>query len=144
MHTLFDLIVAPSAACAHGAFVFLRIAIGFLTMLHGFPKIMSGASGWQSLGGVMAIFGIHFLPTMWGCIAACTEFFGGIALMIGLGTRVAAFFNVIMMFVALGMHLQKKDPFTIYSFALTMIVVFMFLLFAGSGPLSLDSYLYKK
>lgn len=142
---IFSYIISmPSPHLTQYAFLFFRIAIGILTLFHGLPKIMGGMQTWHNVGSVMNIFGIYFLPVMWGCIAACTEFFGGILLIFGFGTRIAAFFNIIMMMVALTMHLHTKDTYPVYSFALTMIVVFIFFLIMGSGVHSVDYWLGTK
>jgi len=122
----------------------VRIGLGILTIFHGLPKIMGGIATWEYLGSTMGLLGIHFLPIMWGFIAACTEFFGGILFALGLGTRIASLLITLMMVVALIMHLHKGDPFTIYSFAITLIVVFLGFLVIGGGRLSIDYYLSKK
>jgi putative oxidoreductase len=122
----------------------MRIAIGILALLHGYPKLMGGIAGWQSLGAMaMNPLGIYFLPTLWGGLAACTEFFGGIALILGLGVRPASLFLAIMMVVAAHWHIQKGDYFQVYSFSLTLIVVYIFFFIIGGDLFSLDYYLTK-
>lgn len=143
-HLFLFFISNPTPATIQAALAFLRISIGLLTLGHGLPKIMGGASTWLQLGGVMSLFGIHFLPVLWGCIAACTEFFGGLALVLGLGTKISSFFNLIMMLVALRFHISNNDSFNVYSFALTMIAIFIFFMIVGSGSYSLDHYLSNK
>lgn len=134
----------PSSNSINLALTFMRIGIGIIMILHGWPKITGGIETWKFLGSAMGNLGIHFLPVMWGFLAACTEFFGGIALTLGLGTRIAAIFLTIMMLVALVMHIKKGDPFTIYSHALALIVIFITFTFIGSGKYSLDNYILNK
>ncbi|MFC3364595.1 DoxX family membrane protein [Pedobacter fastidiosus] len=43
----------------------LRIGIGILFIIHGFPKLAGGPSGWTGLGGSMKVIGIDFLPIFW-------------------------------------------------------------------------------
>lgn len=142
MSNFFSFIFAPASAdvityvlCA------MRIAIGLLTIGHGFPKIIAGPELWHTLGLMTSGVGITFWPTMWGFLGACTEFFGGIALMLGFGTRIACLALVIMMFVAFKMHFDKGDSYNVYSLALTLLVVYAGYFFIGGGVLSLDSYL---
>jgi putative oxidoreductase len=118
-------------------FFILRVGIGIIFIGHGFPKIAGGIEKWIMLGSVMQNFGITFAPAFWGFMAACSEFFGGICLTLGLYTRIAAFFMSCVMIVALVMHLTKGDNFTIYSHPLSMLVVFISLIFIGGGKWSL-------
>jgi uncharacterized membrane protein YphA (DoxX/SURF4 family) len=61
--------------------------------------------------------------------------------MLGYLTRVSSFFLIINMVVALTFHLKNKDTYSVYSHALTLLVVFATFLIIGSGNLSLDYYL---
>ena len=119
----------------------MRIAIGLLTIGHGMPKIIGGPDLWHTLGVMTRGVGITFWPTLWGFLGACTEFFGGIALVLGLGTRIVTLALMIMMFIAFKMHYDKGDSFNVYSLALTCLVVYTAYFFMGGGLLSLDSYL---
>lgn len=125
-----------------GLFV-LRVGIGIIFVLHGYPKIIAGPTMWAGLGTGMNFFGITFMPVMWGCAAACSEFFGGIALIVGLGTRVASFFLACTMIVATSFHLTKGGPFSSYSHPLSLLIVFASLILMGGGALSCDNCLTK-
>jgi putative oxidoreductase len=138
---IFFLFAPSSYLSLEYGYCFMRIAIGLLTIAHGFPKITGGIETWNFLGQTMGNLGIHFWPVFWGLCAACAEFFGGIALTLGFGTRIASFFLIFMMIVAFLMHWHKGDSFQIYSFSLAMIVVFIGFLIAGSGRYSLEEYL---
>lgn len=134
----------PNAKHIEFALTLLRVSIGVLTMIHGIPK-MGGIEVWQNLGTTfMYPLGIHFLPVMWGFLGACTEFFGGIAYILGFGTRLASFALVIMMIIATVWHVQKNDSFNIYSFPLSLIFVYLTFMIIGSGPYSLESYLLNR
>lgn len=124
------------------ALCFMRVGIGLLTMLHGIPK-MSGIETWHNLGTTfMFPLGITFLPTMWGFLGGCTEFFGGIALMLGLGTRAASFSLVIMMFIAAIWHIKRGDSFNVYSFPISLCIVYLTFMVIGGGDFSLDYYIF--
>ena len=128
----------------HTGFLVLRIGIGLIFMMHGYGKLIGGPSSWHWLGSQMSLFGISFLPTLWGLLAACAEFIGGFCLVVGLGTRIASFFMVCVMIVALSMHFSKGDAFATYSHALSLAIVFLSLLIAGPGNYSLDHYLFDE
>ncbi len=125
-----------------GLFV-IRIGIGLIFIRHGFPKLLKGTAEWLWLGEQMANLGITFAPVMWGLAASCAEFFGGISLTLGLGTRLATPFMAFGMFVAVVMHIKKGDPWGYISHPLALMVVLIGLLIAGSGKYSLDYYLSK-
>ncbi len=61
----------------------IRIGIGIMFIIHGYPKVFGGAQKWEKLGGAAAKVGLDFLPHFWGFMAAFSEFFGGVLLMIG-------------------------------------------------------------
>lgn len=115
----------------------LRVGIGILFICHGYPKITGGTEKWLWLGSQMQYFGITFAPVFWGCMAACAEFFGGIALTLGFYTRLAAIFPACVMIVAIVMHLNKGDDYTTYSHPLSYLIVLVSLMFMGGGAWSL-------
>jgi putative oxidoreductase len=120
----------------------LRVGIGLIFMRHGFAKLLGGRKTLVWVGSQMSHFGIFFAPLAWGILAACAEGFGGLALVLGLGTRIAAFFMTIVMLVALRMHLVQGDDWNVYSYSLAMIVVFVACMIAGGGFYSLDTALF--
>jgi putative oxidoreductase len=121
---------------ALGHFI-LRVGIGLLFIFHGYPNIAGGTKTWLWLGSQMSYFGITFAPVFWGCMAACAQFFGGICLVAGFYTRVAAFFIACTMCVAIIMHLNKGDSFTVYSHPLSNLIIMVSLMFMGGGIWSL-------
>ena len=116
----------------------LRLGIGTLFIMHGYPKIMGGIEKWTWLGSQLHYFGITFAPVFFGLAASLAEFCGGIALVLGLGTRIAAFFMADVMVVAITMHLKTGDAFTVYSHPMALLTVFISLLIMGAGRYSLD------
>jgi len=68
-------------------FFFLRIGIGFMFILHGFPKITAGIETWNYLGQSMSFLGIGSGYTFFGFLAAFSEAIGGLFLILGLLTR---------------------------------------------------------
>jgi len=116
----------------------LRIGIGILFIIHGFPKLAGGPSGWTGLGGSMKVIGIDFLPIFWGFMAAATETFGGFLLIVGLFFRPACILLVFTMIIASLVHFAKGDGLQGASHAIEMGIVFFSLIFIGPGKYSVD------
>jgi putative oxidoreductase len=121
----------------------LRIGLGLIFVAHGYPKIVGGIEKWQMIGTAMSNLGITFMPAFWGFAAACSEFFGGICFMLGLGMRIAIFFLSCVMMVAFVFHMNNGDPFTVYSHPLSLLIVFISLFFMGAGNYSFGYMLSK-
>lgn len=138
------LICSSSQRARAIAWLVLRIGIGLIFMRHGYGKLIGGTQVWEFLGSNMALLGITFWPTFWGCAAACTEFFGGLMLVLGLKIRIAASLMAFVMFVATLMHWTNNDPWTALSHPLSMLVVFVSLAIAGSYHYSLDEVVIEK
>jgi putative oxidoreductase len=117
----------------------LRIALGIMFMLHGWPKIAGGGEKWTAIGGSMSSFGIEFMPGFWGFMAAFTEFFGGFLFIIGLFFRPVNLLLLLTMIVATAKHAAAGDGFIGYSHALEAGILFFSLLFIGPGRYSLDA-----
>ncbi|MBD3421081.1 MAG: DoxX family membrane protein [Chitinivibrionales bacterium] len=121
----------------------LRLGIGFMFVLHGYPKLAGGPEKWTALGGAMSSFGITFVPAFWGFMAACAEFFGGLLLMAGLLTRISGGLLLITMLVAAVKHIAAGDGLPGYSHAVEAGILFLSLIFIGPGIYSLDELLDK-
>lgn len=117
----------------------LRVGIGLIFICHGYQKLFGGPEKWLWLGGNMVHVGITFTPTFWGFMAALSECIGGGMLVLGFGTRIAAFFMADVMIVALMMHFNQGDSFSVFSHPLSLLVVFISLLISGAGAYSIDS-----
>jgi putative oxidoreductase len=117
----------------------LRIGVGIAFMVHGYPKIFMGgavglAKGLAAAGIPGGIFAAY--------LAGIAEFFGGIALILGIFFRPLTIVMAINMLVALIFHLNLGDPFIKYSHALESGIVFISLIFIGPGKFSLDEKLF--
>lgn len=119
--------------------LFLRVGIGLIFMRHGIPKLFAGLETWQWLGSQMSNLGIHFAHPFWGFAVGCAESFGGLCLILGLGTRIATSFMAFVMFVALVMHLTKGDAWAMLAHPLSLLVVFVALIIMGAGSYSFDA-----
>lgn len=116
----------------------LRIGLGSMFLWHGGPKLLGGPATWEKVGSAMSYVGVHALPVFWGFIAAVSEFLGGICLILGLFFRPACVFLLITMSVAVSMHFGKGEGLKGASHALENGIVFLSLIFIGSGKYSID------
>ncbi|MNK76174.1 Inner membrane protein YphA [compost metagenome] len=116
----------------------LRLGIGVMFIIHGFPKLAGGPDGWTGLGGSMKVIGINFLPIFWGFMAAATETFGGFLLIVGLFYRPACILLVFTMIIAALVHFGKGDGLAGASHAIELGIVFFSLIFIGPGKYSVD------
>ncbi|RSK41159.1 DoxX family protein [Hymenobacter perfusus] len=120
----------------------LRVGIGVMFTLHGYPKLTGGVEAWTQIGGTMKLVGINFAPAFWGFLAAAAEAVGGQLLAIGLFFRVACVFLLGTMIMATIMHLSSGDNFNAYSHALESAILFLSLAFIGPGRYSVDQLLF--
>jgi putative oxidoreductase len=127
----------------------IRIVIGLsMLMLHGYGKLTRGPEGWERMGGLMQNLGIHFLPVFWGFMGMVAEFFGSLALILGVFFRPAAALLVITMLVAAVRHLSlppgsEGAGLKGASHALELLGVYAGLFLTGPGRYSLP-YLWRR
>lgn len=129
----------------HLGLLILRIGMGIMFILHGFPKIMGGPDKWISLGELgMSKVGISFGWLFWGFLAAVSEFFGGLFLVFGLMVRLSGFFLFFTMLIAAAFHLLSGDGIMGASHAIESGIIFLFLIFSGGGYYTIDQILYNR
>ena len=122
------------------ALLILRVGIGIMFILHGYPKMMGGVEKWTGLGAYgMGSIGIHFIPAVWGFIAAFSEFIGGIMILVGFYVRYFSLLLFFTMIIASCTHIVGGDGIMGASHAIESAVVFLFLFLAGSGSLAIKS-----
>lgn len=119
----------------------LRLVVGAVFFGHGSQKLLGwfGGKGLNATIEGFASMGLQPAKVL-GPLAAGGEFIGGILLILGLFTRLAALNAVVIMAVAI---------FTVHSsafflpagmeYALTLLVAGLVLLETGGGALSIDS-----
>jgi len=122
----------------------IRIGLGIMFILHGFPKMFGGPDTWVEVGSAMQYLGIDFAPMFFGFMAGVTEFFGGMFLLCGLFFMPSVIFLFIVMLVATIQHVGAGDGFVIYSHSIEIAIVMLGLLFIGPGKYSLDRKLQKR
>jgi len=120
-----------------GLFI-MRVGLGVMFVLHGYPKLLGGPHKWAELGSATKYIGIHFAPTFWGFMSGCTETFGGFLLVLGLAFRPVCILLVINLVVAALMHMGTGGGLEQAAHAIEDAVVFAGLIFVGPGRYSVD------
>lgn len=131
----------------------LRLVLGVVFFAHG-AQLMLGWFGGHGLNASLQFFSstIH-IPEILALVAISSELFGGIALLLGLLTRVAAFAIVVDMVVAVIMVHRRFGFFMNwfgqqkgegYEYHLLVIAIASYLLLEGAGAVSIDRILWKR
>ena len=117
------------------ALLVLRITLGVIMIGHGSPKVFGGLS--EHVHHVSNLG----LPDWLAYCSAAAEFFGGILVLIGLFTRVAALAIVVNMSVAIWKVHWKNGLLGNggYQFPLSLAAIAFALILLGAGPIALDS-----
>tara|TARA_R110002072_G_scaffold35871_3_gene105700 strand:- start:434 stop:919 length:486 start_codon:yes stop_codon:yes gene_type:complete len=128
------------------ALLLIRGITGIVFSFHGAQKLFGafGGPGLEGFAGYLASLGFPF-PTVNAYLAGGTEFFGGLALLLGLGTRFVSLPLAFTMLVA---------SFTVHAgsfsnqvggmeYSLTLAVVSVALALSGGGRHSLERLIPK-
>ena len=115
----------------------LRLAVATIFIRHGAQKLF--VYGFAGVTGAFTQMGIPF-PGVTGPFIALLEFFGGIALLIGLLTRLLALGFVFDMLVAI-LLVQLKRGFSGYELEFLLLVSSIALFLTGPGRFSVDALL---
>jgi putative oxidoreductase len=117
----------------------LRLGLGIMFFLHGWPKLIAGPERWEALGGAMGTLGITFFPLVWGLLAALAETGGALLLAAGFLFRPACIVLAFTMLVAtLWKYTSSGGVFVEWSHPAEMLIVFVSLLLIGPGRFSVD------
>ena len=122
----------------------IRVMPAVVFMFHGSQKLFGAfdGPGMEKFTGGLETMGIP-MPTANAYLAACAEFFGGLALLLGAGTRIAVIPLVVTMLVA--SFVAHGTAFSLASggmeYALTLAVVTAGLGLTGAGRFSVDGLL---
>jgi putative oxidoreductase len=129
----------------------VRIVFGIVIFAHGAQKML-GWFGGYGFKGTMEFFTKQMkIPAVFAFLAIAAEFFGGLGLILGLLTRIAALGVGVNMLVAIfAVHrqfgffanwfgTQKGEGFEYHLLALLLVIL---LIAKGAGAFSLDLTLY--
>jgi putative oxidoreductase len=125
----------------------LRVVLGVVFFAHGAQKML-GWFGGAGFSGTMGFFtgGMH-IPAPLAFLAISAEFFGGLGLLVGLLTRIAAFGIAVNMAVAIALVHHSFGLFMNWSgaqggegfeFHLLVLAMTAFLMIRGAGAFSID------
>ena len=144
MQDLVDLVFSTYPSWSH---LVVRVVLGVVFFAHGAQKTF-GWFGGHGLSATIGGFRHMIIPPAATALAAFTECFGGLALMIGLLARPAALGLILVMVVAIA-KVHGKHGFFLnfamtpgkghgYEFNLVLIAMALSILIGGAGALSID------
>ncbi|PLX59622.1 DoxX family protein [Sedimenticola selenatireducens] len=145
MKTLVKKVAATNTSLSQLA---LRIPVGIIFVAHGAQKLFGsfGGYGLEGTGQWMASIGLEpgYLMAL---LAGSAEFFGGLALILGLLVRPAAAVLAFTMVIAIvtvhignGLFMSNDG----YEFGLALLAALVALAISGAGRGSLDAMLSKE
>lgn len=128
----------------------LRLVLGLVFFAHGAQKMLGWFGGFGFSGTMGYFTGTMHIPAPLAFLAIVAEFFGGLGLILGFLTRIAAFGIAVNMLVAIatvhssfGFFMnwngdQKGEGFEYHLLALAMTA---YLMIRGAGAFSVDGAL---
>lgn len=138
------------ATAGDSTLTFMRLILGIVFFAHGAQKAL-GWFGGYGFSGTMGFFTSQMhLPAPLAFLAICAEFLGGLGLILGFLTRIAAFGVAVNMLVAVlmvHMHIaffmnwagnQKGEGYEFHLLALALAIPIMI---RGAGAFSVDRVL---
>ena len=123
--------------------IILRIILGLTFFIHGFSKFQGGISN------TVGFFDSIGIPGFLAYIVSVIELIGGIALILGIGTRiVSVLFAVIMLgaifTVKLPLGFLGNGQMAGYELELALLAMAIFMAFANRSIFSLDNKMFYK
>ncbi|MFZ7942868.1 DoxX family protein [Neobacillus sp. 19] len=122
--------------------VVLRVILGVIFLIHGLVKFQGGI---ENIAGWFSSIGI---PGFMAYVVGGIEVIGGIALIIGFGTRIVSALFVILMIgaiikVKLAVGFLGNGEMAGYELDLAFLAMALFLAINGSKQFSVDKFLVK-
>lgn len=126
----------------------LRVPVGIIFAAHGAQKLFGWFGGYGLAGTGAWMDSIGLTPgVVMAFLAGAAEFFGGIALLLGVLTRPAAAALAFAMLVAIfsvhfenGLFMSNNG----YEFGLALLAASVSLMFSGAGKISVDAFISRK
>jgi len=134
---------SPTRRQIDAGLALLRIVLGATFIMHGGQKLF--VYGFAGVTGAFGQMGIP-MPGILGPFVALVEFFGGIAIVLGLLTRLASLgIGATMLVAILTVHLKAgffnpggiEFPLSLLASALTLVIT-------GAGAYSLDAVVQRR
>ncbi len=126
----------------------VRLALGVVFFAHGAQKLLGWFGGYGFTGTMGFFTGVLHIPAIFAFLAIAAEFFGGLGLIFGFLTRIAAVGVLSNMIVAIALvhrqfgffmnwtGTQKGEG---YEYHLVILSVTVLLIIRGAGAVSLSS-----
>ena len=115
----------------------LRIIAGIGFMIHGLPKLLD-------IPGTQSSFTNMGLPQELAVIIGLLEFIGGLAILLGIFTRIAAIFLAIDMIGAILSVKLSKGFIGGFELDLLYLAIMISLILTGPGSLSIEKNILKR
>ena len=131
----------------------VRLVLGVVFFAHGAQKLLGWFGGYGFTGTMGFFTGVLHIPAIFAFLAIIAEFFGGLGLIFGFLTRVAAFGILSNMVVAIAMvhsqfgffmnwtGAQKGEG---YEYHLLILATTVLLIIRGAGAASVDRVLSSR
>jgi len=129
------------------ATLILRLVLGVVFLVHGAQKLL-GWFGGPGFSGTMGMFtGYLHIPAPLAFLAIAAEFFGGLGLILGFLTRIAAFGIAVNMLVAIAtvhhsygffMNWTGSQKGEGFEYHLLVLAITAYLMIRGAGAFSVD------
>lgn len=131
---------SPSARQLSLGLAILRLGVATIFIRHGAQKLF--VFGFGGVTGAFTQMGVP-LPGVTGPLIAILEFFGGIALVLGLLTRLVALGFVCDMAGAI-LFVLLKNGFSHFELEFTLLMASLALIFTGAGAFSVDAAIDRR
>lgn len=133
--------------------VILRIVLGSILFPHGAQKLLGWFGGYGFSGTMGYLTGSAGLPWLMAFLVIAIEFFGALALFLGVATRVVAI-GIISLFTGIILTSHLQNGFFMnwtgnlngegYEYHILIIGMAVSLLISGAGKWSVDYVLQRK
>jgi putative oxidoreductase len=128
----------------------LRVVLGVIFFPHGAQKMLGWFGGFGFAATMNLFTGMMHIPAPLAVLAIAAEFFGGMGLILGFLTRIAAFGIAVNMLVAI-MTVHRAFGFFMnwsgtqkgegFEFHVLVLAIVAFLMIRGAGAFSVDRVL---
>jgi putative oxidoreductase len=141
------------ATTNEGTLTLMRLALGVVFFAHGSQKVLGWFGGYGFSGTMNFFTSVMHIPAVFAFLSIMAEFLGGLGLVLGFLTRIAAFGIAVDMLVAVMMvhrHVgffmnwygsQKGEGCEYHLLAIALAIALMV---RGAGALSVDGALSAK